>query len=711
VSLAAMTAAGVLSMSVASAAPKAGVPVLDKPTPASTLTLPSRGKKQSGVTGTLSTKALSASDLEFTLPDGQTVTAKIERVARDDRQATQSWIGTFEDSPGSIVVLSKAKGVVTGFGTYKEQAFELLPTAGGKHVLFTVDDQRLPQSEDRVERSTSGGAEMFASAGLNESGTVSATATEAGAVVHDVLVVYTSTSAARWGAATLQSMIQNAIQAANQAYINSYANITVNVVGLKQVSMKESGSGMVTTMATLEKDSEVQGLRKSLYADMVVLVSEDSNYCGYAKLTNYLTNGIVTFTDANSVVYSNCLSSQTVAHELGHLQGLDHNKENTAYSGWYPYSYGYRRCVTGGFYDVMAYSCAGVPKISVFSNPSVTYNGYATGVAGVADTARTLNETATIVAAYLKPTSSTTLPASPSSLAVSSAAYNSVGLTWLDNATNESGYKVERSPDGVTYTERASLGAGVRSFTDSSVSESSRYYYRVRAYNSAGVSGYSNAVNVTTPAAPTATLPASPSSLAASSVAYNSVGLTWLDNATNESGYKVERSSDGVTFTERASLGAGVRSFTDGTVSASSGYYYRVRAYNSAGASGYSNAVSVTTPAAPSIAALPAAPSSVAASNRADGTALVTWSSSGSASSFEIRRETWDARKNVWGRSAVAGTVPSTVLSMVDATNAGTYRYFVRAVNASGKSGEAGPAAVTVTGGNSGKGSRGAKNR
>jgi hypothetical protein len=359
----------------------------------------------------------------------------------------------------------------------------------------------------------------------------------------------------------------------------------------------------------------------------------------------------------------------------------------------------------------MAYSCAGVPKISVFSNPSVTYNGYATGVAGVADTARTLNETATIVAAYLKPTSSTTLPASPSSLAVSSAAYNSVGLTWLDNATNESGYKVERSPDGVTYTERASLGAGVRSFTDSSVSESSRYYYRVRAYNSAGVSGYSNAVNVTTPAAPTATLPASPSSLAASSVAYNSVGLTWLDNATNESGYKVERSSDGVTFTERASLGAGARSFTDGTVSASSGYYYRVRAYNSAGASGYSNAVSVTTPAAPSIAALPAAPSSVAASNRADGTALVTWSSSGSASSFEIRRETWDARKNVWGRSAVAGTVPSTVLSMVDATNAGTYRYFVRAVNASGRSGEAGPAAVTVTGGNSGKGSRGARNK
>jgi peptidyl-Asp metalloendopeptidase len=607
VSVAAVAALAMLQSAGVAAAPRTGAPVLENAAPSTAVTIPARGKAQSAVLGTLNQKALSASGLEFTFADGQTATATLERVTRDDKKGTQSWIGSFEDSPGSLVVLSKAQGVVTGFGTYQDQTFELQPSKGGKHVFFTVDNTRLPQAADPVEKSVTGGAELFSTTGLDDSGSVTTTGA-AGAVVHDVLIVYTSTSAARWGAATLQSMIQNAVQAANQAYINSYANITVNVVGVKQVSMRESGSGMYATMGTLEKDAEVQGLRKSLYADMVVLVSEDSNYCGYAKLTKYFTNGVTTWWDANSIVYSNCLSNQTVAHELGHLQGLDHNKENTAYSGWYSYSYGYRRCTTDGFLDIMSYPCSGAPKISVFSNPSVYHNGYPTGVANVADTARTLNETATTVAGYMvgSSASTTTVPASPSSLAASSVTYNSVSLTWLDNATNESGYKVERSLDGVTFTEIASLGAGTRNFTNS-VSASTRYYYRVRAYNSAGVSGYSNTVSVTTPSAPVPT-------------------------------------------------------------------------------------------------ALPSAPTSVAASNRADGSALVTWGSATNATSYEVRRETWDSRKQVWGRSTIAGTVSATITSMIDTTNNGTYRYFVKARNSGGSSAEAGPAQVTVSGGSKGRG-------
>ena len=70
--------------------------------------------------------------------------------------------------------------------------------------------------------------------------------------------------------------------------MNSYANITVNMVGLQQVSMTESSSGMHATMGTLVQNTQVQDLRKKLAADMVVLVSQDSDYCGYAKLTTVL---------------------------------------------------------------------------------------------------------------------------------------------------------------------------------------------------------------------------------------------------------------------------------------------------------------------------------------------------------------------------------------------------------------------------------------
>ncbi len=100
---------------------------------------------------------------------------------------------------------------------------------------------------------------------------------------------------------------------------------------------------------------------------------------------------------------SDCLSNQSLAHELGHQQGLMHDRDNSSgWSGVYPYSYGYRRCVSDGtgFRDVMSYSCTGAPRVLEFSNPNVNWNGYAAGVsyeadpANSAENARSLNNTA-----------------------------------------------------------------------------------------------------------------------------------------------------------------------------------------------------------------------------------------------------------------------------------------------------------------------------
>src|SRR5205807_6721667 len=77
-----------------------------------------------------------------------------------------------------------------------------------------------------------------------------------------------------------------------------------------------------------------------------------------------------------------------------------------------------------------------------------------------------------------------------------------------------------------------------------------------------------------------------------------SVSLSWADNANNESGFLVERSTDGgATFTQVASLGANVSGYADANLSPSTPYSYRVRATNSAGNSAYSNTASATTPA------------------------------------------------------------------------------------------------------------------
>jgi hypothetical protein len=179
------------------------------------------------------------------------------------------------------------------------------------------------------------------------------------------------------------------------------------------------------------------------------------------------------------------------------------------------------------------------------------------------------------------------------------------------------------------------------------------------------------------------------------SAAYNKVTLGWTDTATNESGFKVERSTNGIDFAEIATVGADTRSYSDSSVVAKTTYQFRVRAYNGAGNSGYSNALSVTTPEQP---LPPPAPSSVGAQDGKDGTATVSWTAAtASATSFEVRREKWDTRKLVWGSATTAATVPSSTLSLVDSTGAGQYRYSVRAVNAGGASGYTGPAQVTVT--------------
>jgi len=90
--------------------------------------------------------------------------------------------------------------------------------------------------------------------------------------------------------------------------------------------------------------------------------------------------------------------------------------------------------------------------------------------------------------------------------------------------------------------------------------------------------------------------PAAPTNLTAAALGPSQVLLKWVNNANNQSGFKVERSTDGINFTQIAVAQASATSYLDTTVSPSSLYYYRVRATNSAGDSDYTNVASVMTP-------------------------------------------------------------------------------------------------------------------
>jgi LmbE family N-acetylglucosaminyl deacetylase len=96
-------------------------------------------------------------------------------------------------------------------------------------------------------------------------------------------------------------------------------------------------------------------------------------------------------------------------------------------------------------------------------------------------------------------------PATPSGLVATAASSSQINLTWVDNATNETSYRVERSTDGTNFTTLATLGANVTNYANTGLTASTTYYYRVLASNSVGNSGYSNIASATTSAAGTST--------------------------------------------------------------------------------------------------------------------------------------------------------------------------------------------------------------
>jgi fibronectin type 3 domain-containing protein len=310
------------------------------------------------------------------------------------------------------------------------------------------------------------------------------------------------------------------------------------------------------------------------------------------------------------------------------------------------------------------------------SNPSVAPPGYymlfiinSTGVPSVAKIIRLTNASAPAV------------PAAPSSLTATAASSSQINLSWTDNAGNEDGFKVERCQGSscTDFTQIGTVGANVTTFANSGLAADGAYRYRVRAYSTAGDSGYSNIAAATTLS--TAAIPASPTALNASAASNSQINLTWTDNASNENGFKIERcqGSGCTNFAQVATVGTNVTSYANTGLTAGTSYSYRVRASSTSGDSGYSNTATATTQSTVSV---PAAPTGLTASPVSRTQINLSWTdNSSNESGFRIER----SRNNKYD---VVATVGPNVTSYADMQLApGTrYSYRVAAFNTAGSS-------------------------
>ncbi len=149
-------------------------------------------------------------------------------------------------------------------------------------------------------------------------------------------------------------------------------------------------------------------------------------------------------------------------------------------------------------------------------------------------------------------------------------------------------------------------------------------------------------------------IPLPPTELRATVVSTNQVDLSWKDNSTNETAYKIERKTDSGNFSEIGSTSKDVTTFSDQTVSLNTTYTYRVYSTNTAGKSIlYSNEATVKTISVPTLTT----------------TALTEVTAIGAKSGGSIAS---DGGSPITARGVVWSTEPAPTIALVTKTSDGT---------------------------------------
>jgi fibronectin type 3 domain-containing protein len=251
-----------------------------------------------------------------------------------------------------------------------------------------------------------------------------------------------------------------------------------------------------------------------------------------------------------------------------------------------------------------------------------------------------------------------------------------VNLTW-GASSGATAYYVKRSTSAGNESQIVAQAA--TSYTDSAVTNGTKYFYVVSAYNSYGASGNSAEVSAT----PGAPAPSAPTGLTAAA-GNAQIMLSWTASA-GATSYNVKRSTTNGSGYQTVSSPT-TNSYTNTGLTNGTTYYYVVTAVNTVGESGNSNQASATPAAAPQP---PSAPTGLTATG---GNAQVSlaWSASTGATSYHVKRSTTSGSGYTQISAPTATNYTDTTV-----TNGTTYYYVVTAVNTAGESGNSNQASAT----------------
>jgi titin len=273
-------------------------------------------------------------------------------------------------------------------------------------------------------------------------------------------------------------------------------------------------------------------------------------------------------------------------------------------------------------------------------------------------------------------------PNPPTGVTATATSSTSVTVGWTDASTDETGFEVQRctgtSCSEPSFSTVGSTGANTTSYADSGRTASTSYGYRVRSVNGNGSSAWTTPVYATT-----MPLPAAPTNLTATTASSTSIGLTWTDASSDETGFGIQRCTGSACsdFANLVTTAANATAYTDTTLQAGTTYRYRIQSVRYGDASAFTGPASATTSGTPPQTA-PAAPTGLAATALSGGRVSLTWTDNSA-------NETFYALARCAGAKCTPSTVinvpaPATSYTDSNLSLSTTYRYQLAACNSVG---------------------------
>ena len=423
--------------------------------------------------------AIASGEMTIPAPDGHPVRLQYVRHV-EHADGNWTFVGRPQGAaPGQEAILTFGEKAVFGSIPNGRGPSLDVTTANGKTYLVETDNTRLsnkgplaaPTQEDFVVDAASVSAPATSTTKLGDaaakmlrvptSAALRAESLTGTAPTIDLVLGYTTGFATRLGGKSQAATRLNfMVDVVNQAYANSQVDAQVRLVRTVQVDYPDAtsnrdalfdlsgvtcanssqggqlpdGAGVSCANAVVPAALRpIIAARNETGADLASLVRKlefpENGSCGISWVLGWgqstitqadAPRGLSVVSDSSGSLFAdegNTCRDDTLAHELGHNMGLQHDRETAAGTvdtntdgdlldpeefGRFPYAFGYVAPANqGNFFDVMAPRRPNLQSVRVFSNPRIsTCFNFPCGVADVADSARALVQTMPVIANF-----------------------------------------------------------------------------------------------------------------------------------------------------------------------------------------------------------------------------------------------------------------------------------------------------------------------